>query len=114
MTGDVHGVAGAASKAQVKEAASSAAKENPADVPVIVPDGPPVMVVSGARVSTLKVRSAGEESEFPAASVAQARNRWAPWARLPYVTGETHDENAAPSSEQAKEPGSSAANETWR
>ena len=42
-----------------------------AEVLATVPDGPPVIVVSGASVSTVQVRVAGVASVFPATSVAR-------------------------------------------
>jgi hypothetical protein len=66
----VHGVEAPPSREQVKVDASSAANKKVAEVAVIVPDGPPVMVVSGARVSTVNLRTAGDGSTLPAASMA--------------------------------------------
>ena len=47
---------------------------NDADVWLITPVGPPVIVVSGAAVSTVKDRVAGDASVLPAASVARTEN----------------------------------------
>ena len=54
---------------------------NVAEVLATVPDGPAVIVVSGATVSTVHVRVAGVASVFPAASVARTRKVCEPWAR---------------------------------
>ncbi len=43
--------------------------------------GPPVIVVSGAAVSTVQVREAGVASTLPAGSVARTWNVCAPCAR---------------------------------
>ncbi len=52
------------------EPASVEEKEKLADVELIVPDGPAVIDVSGAAVSTVKLRVASEASVLPAASLA--------------------------------------------
>ena len=53
---------------------------NAADVLATVPAGPLVIVVSGAKVSTVHVRLAGVASVFPAPSVARTLKVCAPWA----------------------------------
>ena len=47
---------------------------NDGAVPFVGPVGPPVIVVSGATVSTVNARVAGEASVLPAASVARTEN----------------------------------------
>ena len=47
---------------------------NDAAVAVVVPVGPPVIVVSGAVVSTVNVRVAGVASTLPGVSVARTEN----------------------------------------
>ena len=47
-----------------------------------MPVGPESIVVSGATVSTVKVRVAGVASTLPAASLARTSNVCAPCARL--------------------------------
>ena len=47
---------------------------NDAAVPFVSPVGPPVIVVSGATVSTVNERVAGDASVLPAASVARTEN----------------------------------------
>ena len=61
---------------------------NVAVVGCTVPDGPEVIVVSGAAVSTVKVRVAGVWSVLPAVSVARTLKVWAPSARLVRLRGE--------------------------
>ena len=51
------------------------------EVLAMAPEGPDVIVVSGASVSTVKARVAGVASVFPAASVARTLKVWLPWAR---------------------------------
>ena len=53
-----------------------------------MPVGPPVIVVSGAVVSTVNVRVAGVGSTLPAASSARTRNVYVPSASGPSVRGE--------------------------
>ena len=66
-------------------------------VAVIGPDGPPVMVVSGAgaTTATVNVREAGVASTLPAASLARTANVCWPSARFVYACGEVHAANAA-------------------
>ena len=52
-------------------------------VAVVVPLGPPVIVVSGAAVSTVNVRVAGDASGVPRLSVARTENVYAPSASGP-------------------------------
>ena len=47
---------------------------NDGEAPFVVPVGPPVIVVSGAAVSTVNERVAGVASTLPAASVARTEN----------------------------------------
>ncbi len=47
---------------------------NDGDAPFVGPDGPVLIVVSGAIVSTVNVRVAGVASTLPAASVARTEN----------------------------------------
>ena len=54
---------------------SSATNVKPADVLVVEPDGPEVMVVSGATLSTVTVRW-DEVVLLPARSVARAASLW--------------------------------------
>ena len=56
-------------------------KAKEAEFWVIVPEGPDVIAVSGATVSTVKVRVAGVWSVLPAASLARTRKVCAPWPR---------------------------------
>ena len=53
-------------------------KAKDAEFWVIVPEGPDVIVVSGATVSTVKVRVAGVWSVLPVVSVARTLKVWAP------------------------------------
>ena len=68
-------------------------------VAVIGPDGPPVMVVSGAgaTTATVNVRVAGVASTLPAASLARTANVCWPSARFVYACGDVLVANAAPS-----------------
>ena len=61
---------------------------NDAELELIVPVGPLVIVVSGAAVSTVNVRVAGVASTLPAASIARTRNVYVPSASGPSVRGE--------------------------
>src|SRR5215207_6366536 len=62
------------------EPASLAVNVNDGAVPDVVPVGPPVIVVSGAAVSTVNERVAGEPSTLPAPSVARTQNVYEPLA----------------------------------
>ena len=53
------------------EPASELWNVNDCEVAVVVPLGPPVIVVSGATVSTVNVRVAGVASTLPAVSYAR-------------------------------------------
>ena len=66
---------------------------NDGAVPFVVPVGPPVIVVSGAAVSTVNDRDAGVASTLPAASVARTRNVYAPSASEPRMRGDVHGPN---------------------
>jgi hypothetical protein len=48
--------------------------EHDGDALFVVPVGPPVIEVSGADVSTVNDRVAGDPSTFPAATVARTEN----------------------------------------
>ena len=54
--------------------ASVAENVNDGAVPLVVPVGPPLIVVSGAAVSTVNARVAGVGSTLPAGSVARTEN----------------------------------------
>src|SRR5215212_7232545 len=70
--GEVQALKAAPSRLQVKvEPVSVAVKLKLAAVLATVPDGPTVMVVSGARISIVQVRLAGVLSTLTAASVAR-------------------------------------------
>ena len=74
--GETHGEAVALSSLHVKEdAASDEVNVNDAVVSFVVPDGPSVIVVCGAVVSTVQARVAGVGSALPAASVASDLDR---------------------------------------
>ena len=62
-------------------AASVEVNVNVADVLATAPDGPAVIVVLGATVSTVHVRVAGVGSTFPSVSIARTRKVCEPWAR---------------------------------
>ena len=51
---------------------------NDGDAPLVTPLGPELIDVSGAAVSTVKLRVAGVASTLPAASVARTVNVYAP------------------------------------
>ncbi len=55
-----------------------------------MPVGPLVIVVSGAAVSTVKLRVAGDGSTLPAVSVARTRNVYEPSASGPTARGDVH------------------------
>ena len=61
-----------------------------ADVLLVSPDGPPVIVVSGAAVETVKLRVAADASVLPAASRARTLNVYVPSASGPTARGEVH------------------------
>ena len=78
---------------------------------LVGPDGPLSIVVSGAAVSTVKLRDAGVASTFPAASVARTSKVCAPSASDAVVSGVEHEPHAPPSTRHSKlEPGWSAEN----
>ena len=58
---------------------------------MVVPDGPLSIVVSGATVSTVNIRDAGDASTLPAASVARTRNVYVPSASEPRMRGDVQD-----------------------
>jgi hypothetical protein len=84
------------------EPVSVEAKTNVGVESLVGPLGPEVNDVSGASVSTVKLRVAGLWSVFPAASVARTSKVWAPSASTAVVTGETQPAKAAPSTEHSK------------
>ena len=57
---------------------------------VVVPDGPAVMLVTGAVASTDQAAEAGVASTLPAVSVARTSNVCGPSARPVYVLGDVH------------------------
>ena len=63
------------------EPAFEASNVNDGEALLVAPVGPPVIVVSGAAVSTVNVRVAGEASTLPAASIARTANVCSPAAR---------------------------------
>jgi hypothetical protein len=70
--GDEHALQPLPSRLHSKEEpASEDENEKLADVALVLPEGPPVIVVSGAAVSIVHVRDAGSGSTLPAASVAR-------------------------------------------
>ncbi len=77
----------------------------------VVPSGPLSIVVSGAWVSIVNVRVAGDGSMFPAESLARAANVWSPSASATVVCGEVQAAKAAASTRHSNvEPGSFAEN----
>jgi hypothetical protein len=60
---------------------SEAANSNVASLSCVVPEGPAVIVVSGALTSTVHVRD--PIAAFPAGSVARTRKVWEPSASGP-------------------------------
>ncbi len=54
---------------------------NDGDAPFVGPEGPVLIVVSGATVSTVNVRVAGVASTLPAVSVARTENVYEPFGR---------------------------------
>ncbi len=86
--GDVHAANAALSRRHSNVAPGSLVKANDAEFVVMVPVGPLVIVVSGAAVSTVNVRVAGEPSTLPAASLARTENVCSPSARLVYACGD--------------------------
>ena len=57
----------------------------------MVPVGPPVIVVSGAAVSTVNVREAGVASTLPAGPSRGPRNVYVPSASGPRFRGDVQD-----------------------
>ncbi len=68
--------------------ASDDVNVNDGDVTFVVPVGPPVIVVSGATVSTVNDREAAVASTLLAASIARTMNVYAPSASEPRIRGE--------------------------
>src|SRR4051794_30758328 len=64
--------------------------------------GPESIEVSGAVVSTVKVREAGVGSVLVAMSVARTAKLWGPSARVPVVSGEEQELKPPPSIEHSK------------
>jgi hypothetical protein len=109
--GDVQAEYAAPSREHSDVPASLDVNSKLAAVAVVVPDGPAVIVVSGAIVSTVQVRVAGVGSMFPAGSFERTSKVWRPSASPEYAAGETHTANAAPSSAHSKtDPASSDEN----
>ena len=103
VNGDEHEVKEAVSTEHWNvEPVSVDAKANVGVESLVGPLGPEVNDVSGASVSTVKLRVAGLWSVFPAASVARTSKVWAPSARTAVVTGETQPAKAAPSTEHCE------------
>ena len=89
----------------------SAEKANVGVASFVGPDGPLSIVVSGAAVSTVKLREAGVGSTFPAGSVARTSKVWAPSASDAVVSGVEHEPQAPPSTRHSNvEPAWSAEN----
>jgi hypothetical protein len=85
---------------------------NEALVEVTVPEGPPVIAVSGAVASTVHVLDAGLASTLPAASFARTWNVWLLLPRPAYAFGDVQAANAVASSEHSNvEPVSVEVNE---
>ena len=75
VKGDVHSLNPPPSTLQANVAPGSGDEnENVGVLSSVGPDGPAVIVVSGAAVSTVKLLPAGELSRLPAASVARTSN----------------------------------------
>src|SRR4051794_5578743 len=102
--GELHADQAALSSEHSNVADSVAVKVTVAALDDTVPVGPPVIVVSGARVSIDHVRTAGVGSTFPEASFARADNVCEPSASAVKVAGEGHAAHAPPSSEHSYEP----------
>ena len=77
------------------EPASVAVNVNVGVPSPVVPLGPAVIVVSGAVVSTVNARVAGEASALPRPSLARTSNVCAPSDSAPVVNGVEQDANAA-------------------
>ena len=69
---------------------------------LVTPEGPLSIVVSGAAVSTVKLRDAGVGSTLPAGSVARTSNVCAPSANEAVVSGVEHEPHAPPSTRHSK------------
>ena len=81
--GEVQALKAAPSRLQANvEPDSVAVKLKLADVVVTEPEGPTVIVVSGARLSIVQLRLAGVASTLPAASAARTWNVCEPFARF--------------------------------
>ena len=82
VVGLVHGVNTPVSSLHSNvEFASDEVKVKVAVLGLLLPEGPPVIVVLGADVSTVQLHEAGDASTFPVASVARTWKAWAPWPR---------------------------------
>ena len=89
------------------EPASSAENTNVGVGSFVGPDGPLLIVVCGAAVSTVKLREAGVASTLPAGSVARASKLWAPSVSDVMVSGVEHEPHAPASTRHSKlEPAS--------
>ena len=69
---------------------------------LVAPLGPPVIVVLGGVVSTVKEREAGVGSVCPARSIACTANECWPSGSEFSVSGEVHPANGPPSTEHRK------------
>ena len=94
------------------EPVSVESKEKVGVLSLVVPVGPPVIVVFGGAVSTVKSREAGVGSVLPAVSVARTSKVWAPSVSAAVVCGEVQVAKAPPSMRHSKvEPVSVESNE---
>ena len=82
--------------------ASGEEKANDAALVVASAFGPLVTVVSGATVSTVQVRVAGDGSRFPLPSTARTAKVCVPWLRPEYAFGEVQSPHVPPSSLHSK------------
>ena len=93
------------------EPAWSAEKPNVGVASLVGPEGPLSIAVSGAAVSTVKLRDAGVGSTLPTRSVARTSKVWAPSASDEVVSGVEHEPHAPPSTRHSNvEPTWSAEN----
>ncbi len=96
--GDWQGLNGPPSTRHSKVAPSSSVpRPNDGARSLVVGGGPERIVVSGASVSTVKVRVAGVGSALPAGSIARTSKVCSPSARSPAGCGDWHAANAPPS-----------------
>jgi hypothetical protein len=105
LRGDVQAAKAPASSRHSKLAAPSGdEKLNVAEFTVIVepPAGPESIEVSGATVSTVKLRLAGVASGLPAGSIARTWNVWEPSPRALRLRGDVQTANEPESSLHSK------------